>query len=763
MTTKIWIAATACLATLAIVCFLSLRHSESSKPKEVQEYADPATCGQCHETDASGYARTGMVHSFSQPEVTDTVESPAKERQFYHAASGTYYELTQRDGKFYQRRWQKGFDGKPDNVEELKIDFIMGSGNHVRTYLHREQDGSLIELPLAWYSEDGGHWGMNPGFDNPHPMTRRTIAYECMFCHNAYPQIPPTAHRDLSANPVYGPTLPEGIDCQRCHGPGAAHVKAAQTPGASLQQVRAQILNPIRLSNDRQMEVCEQCHLETTSHMLPDRIRHYDKEPFGYKPDQPLASFNSYFVRDSEKGRTDNFEIVNAPYRLRQSQCYLQSRGALTCETCHNPHDLHKGAESAGYYANICMSCHAGNLPEKIALHQHPASNDCISCHMPKRRAEDVVHAVMTDHLIQRHPPSTKQLLADRQEAPDSLENAYRGPVKRYWLDGETAVPEDALYDAAAQVIDSSNLKAGIPALAERIRTQHPRQPNFYVELGDAMRHTGDLSGAIDAYRQALELDPLSSRAQRRLGVALGSAGKSAEALMVLRKAAEREPDNALLWYEQALIEQKSGNSEKAIADLRTSLQIKADSADAQNNLGSLLAQSGDPQGAEAAYRAALSIDPNDSGTRANLGRLLAGGGDWKQAAFQLQKAVELDRSNASAEEDYAIALVQMQRLSEAEAAAEKAVTLDTNSAHAHDLLGQVLAQEGKVAQARIEFEAALKLESDFGPAELDLADILIRQRQARKAAALLEEAEHSPAPYVAKQARTMLQQLRPQ
>ena len=167
----------------------------------------------------------------------------------------------------------------------------MGSGNHVLTYLHQEVDGTLIELPLAWYAELGGHWGMNPGYDNLRLMRRRQIAYECMFCHNAYPEIPATAHRDLSANPVYNGPLPEGIDCQRCHGPGAAHVKTAQSPGVSAPQIRALILNPARLNNEH--------------------------------------------------------KIVNAPYRLRQSQCYLKSEGALSCETCHNPHDLHKGPESA--------------------------------------------------------------------------------------------------------------------------------------------------------------------------------------------------------------------------------------------------------------------------------------------------------------------------------------------------------------------------------------------------------------------------------
>ena len=143
---------------------------------------------------------------------------------------------------------------------------------------------------------------MNPGYDNPHPTTRRPIAYECMFCHNAYPEIPATAHRDLSASPVYNDTLPEGIDCQRCHGPGAAHVKAAQSPGASVPQIRALILK--QRTQDGGLPTMPS---RTTSRSLPDRIRHYDQSPFGYMINQPLASFNSYFSRDLEKESTDNF------------------------------------------------------------------------------------------------------------------------------------------------------------------------------------------------------------------------------------------------------------------------------------------------------------------------------------------------------------------------------------------------------------------------------------------------------------------------
>src|SRR5436305_7426130 len=109
--------------------------------------------------------------------------------------------MTRRDGAYYQRRWQIGLAGNPINVEELKIDYVMGSGNHARSYLHRTDRGTLIELPLGWYSEAGDHWGMSPGSDSDHQRTRRFISYKCMFCHNAIPQLPPD-YATPGADPV---------------------------------------------------------------------------------------------------------------------------------------------------------------------------------------------------------------------------------------------------------------------------------------------------------------------------------------------------------------------------------------------------------------------------------------------------------------------------------------------------------------------------------------------------------------------------------
>src|SRR5579863_8683620 len=177
--------------------------------------AQISACAGCHPNVAQAYKKTGMARSFYRP----TMEI---EGLYYHQPSDTYYEMVQRDGRYFQRQYQNGFDGKQANVRETEIDFVLGSGNHVRSYLHRTAKNTLVLLPLAWYAEKGGYWAMNPGYDRAdHQALRRNGTYDCMFCHNAYPGTPAETH-----DPVLS-SVPEGIDCQRCHGNGERHRRLA--------------------------------------------------------------------------------------------------------------------------------------------------------------------------------------------------------------------------------------------------------------------------------------------------------------------------------------------------------------------------------------------------------------------------------------------------------------------------------------------------------------------------------------------------------
>jgi predicted CXXCH cytochrome family protein len=534
-----------------------------------------------------------------------------------------------RDGRYFQRRSQKGYRGAETNVEEKQIDYAVGSGNHARTYLHLTARNMLQELPLGWYAEKGGSWGMSPGYDRPDQLySRRRVSYECMACHNAYPRIP-GANRAFGSDPVFSLPLPEGLDCQRCHGPGQRHVTLASSAGKRAQEIRAAIVNPARLDAARQMEVCLQCHLETTSSPLPHAIVRYDRAPFSYRPGQPLADFALFFQAALEPGRTadqnDRFEIADTAVRLRKSACFLKSAGnsggnsesRLQCTTCHDPHDVPRGPQAAAHYNAVCRQCHSGAFDRLVSEGKHKSAGNCIDCHMPKRRTDDTVHVVMTDHYIRRQPPS-RNLLAPLTESGVEAHSE----VRPYYPDPLPGTPDNQLYVAVAQVRDRSNLTAGVAQLKELVARYRPERAEFYFELAGALLATKQPESAVANYDEAVRRDPNSLPLRKGFASALLETGQLAKAEATLRSATERWPDDPELWSMFAELQLKSEKNEAALTALRKALALDSEMPDVWNSVGTVLGQTGDAAGAAKAFSEAARIQPNLAEAYANLGTL---------------------------------------------------------------------------------------------------------------------------------------------
>ena len=714
-------------------------------------YVNAKECAACHPRIFSSYQLTGMARSFFLSRPGPTVDD------FYHAASDTHFSMFQREGKYYQRRWQIGPKGHEINPEEMQVDFTMGSGNHAQTYLHRTAGGTLLELPLGWYAEKGGYAALNPGYDTTHPPSHRSIAYECMFCHNSYPQIP-AGHDSFGSEPVFTGDIPEGIDCQRCHGPGAKHVQTARTRGVKLQDVRAAIVNPARLSKRQQMEVCLQCHLETTSTRLPSLIRRFDRTPFSYVPGQPLGEFVLSFDHAPGTGHDDKFEIAGAAYRLRKSKCFVLSKEEMTCETCHNPHDIPRGPAATKYYSRICRSCHAAALAGLNNSQAHPTGDDCIGCHMPKRRTEDAIHVVMTDHLIQRRPPSG-DLLAELPERHPAPQDEYQGPVVPYYPSPLPSTFDNALYLAVAQVQHGSNLANGIAQLTDALAQNKSARADFYVALGDALHYSAEPAKAIRAYEEAVRRQPNSARNLRYLGIALRDSGQPARAITVLERDVRLSPCDAQAWFELGLIASDEKRIADALAFVQKSIACDPDLPDVWNSLGANLSLSGNPSAAEAAFRQALRIDPYYVTAQRNLANLLSARGEFATALYHAEKAAALQPNGANLYNN-ALALVKLNRFDDAQKQVDRALRADPSLAEAHELRGGLLARQRELNAALVEYRKAVELKPDFGRAQLDLAVTLAATGQIREAIPHFREAAKSHDPSVADQAATALRKI---
>ncbi len=691
-------------AVLAAGAGLMFSCASHEAPKQVDRYADQQACAACHPKIAQTYKQTGMGRSFRKATAGDAVGAA-----FSHEVSGRSYKLEGREGRLYLQRSEPG---KLSEAVEKEVHYVLGSGNHARSFLHKTPQNRLMEMPVNAYAERGGALAMSPGYDRPdHFDMRRAIGYQCMFCHNGYPKVSDGA---VTADPVFDGAIPEGIDCQRCHGPGQAHVEAAGRAGAKPEVIRAAILNPKALTSERQMEVCAQCHLETTSFPLPNALVRMERDVFSYDPREPLADYIIHFDHAPGSGHEDKFEIASSVYRLRQAKCFRESGGKLTCTTCHNPHEAKKNFDAA------CAQCHGG-IQAKAG---HPAKKDCAGCHMPKRRTEDVIHVAVTDHRIQR-PVAGAKWLSARGEAHQQMgSTSYQGEVVLYEPKTLTGAAGD-LYPAIAQVAHQSNLKIGLTRLIAAIDRHKPTHPAYYLHAAQALQSAGRAEDALGYYRKALDRDGRFLPALRNLGAAQARAGQVAEARRNLEQATKEFPSDSLSWFELARLNRREGKLPEAAAAARKAIENEPELVDAHTALGSILLEMSDPAGAEKAFRAALREHPEEAEANAGLGGLLGARGEIVEATRCFERAVRSNPSNIAARFNYAVFLANQRKFSEAIVHGRAAVQLDPGNLNARDLLGNLYAATRDWRAAAEQYREAIRLDPEFGRGQLGLGTAL--------------------------------------
>jgi hypothetical protein len=364
------------------------------------KYAGDPACLSCHRDQGTSYVHTSH-HLTSQPANKDSILGSFHEGSNVLMIAdpatasdnpGLYFKMEARANGFYQTA-VAGWPGQLQKRSE-RMDVVIGSGVRGQSYLYWRGD-RLYELPVSYWS-DGGRWINSPGFKDGTMSFSRAVIPRCLECHATFIQ---ARSPDPLSNQYDQASLVAGISCERCHGPGEAHIalhQAKKTAAPSDPAAEA-ILNPASFSRDRQVDLCALCH---------NGIRSEELVPaFSYSPGKPLDSY----LHPAEGDLAAHPDVHgNQVGLLQKSRCYVSSPN-MSCSTCH---DVHQPERAAAEYSDRCLTCHRVESCGMAKTMGHKIAENCIDCHMPvestnaiaSETAGQVIRPKMRNHWIKVYP-----------------------------------------------------------------------------------------------------------------------------------------------------------------------------------------------------------------------------------------------------------------------------------------------------------------------------------------------------------------------
>ncbi len=251
-------------------------------------------------------------------------------------------------------------------------------------------------------------------------------------------------------------------------------------------------------------------------------------------------------------------------------------------------------------------------------------------------------------------------------------------------------------WGAVLQVV--AQTRPRITDLRRRLQAT-PQRVDLHLELGLELETIGDLSGAIVAYRDGLELEPedalcfyhlwQAKRAQRQLAAVHGGDQTLDEG---------REEDRTLSGAEKQSIEVKQ---------LRQTLKDDPRDPESHLILGRALFNMGEVRGALDEYRAAVRLHPDHAPAHLGLGRTLMASQDWDVAQSALEEAIRLQPGLLEAHYNLGTVRYTLGDLPGAIAAFRRVIGLAPDFVDAYYRLGLLLGLSGQVEEAAQAFAIA--------------------------------------------------------
>lgn len=485
------------------LCSLLLSGAEAS------EYVGSKACFGCHAAIYRSFAKTGMGRSMSR---ADDLPADAVPTEATVTVGKRALRVYRDDSGWHQS------ESEPNVFTDAhRLEYVLGSGVNGLSFIVKRGD-YLFQAPLSFYSKPA-KWDLSPGYQLGDLGFSRPIPQQCLLCHSGRSQ----AVEGRNGRYLNPPFRELAIGCENCHGPGGAHVHDPKH-GAS-------IVNPAKLPARLAEDICMNCHQGGDARVLQPG-RKYEE----FRPGQWLIDTVAIFkIPQSMRGDKEP-DLLEHNSAMKLSRCFRESRGKLSCLTCHNPHEEPSNAEAPEYFRAKCLTCHTSQscrLP--IAAREATAPPDnCIGCHMPKRDVTTISHSALTNHRIPARPG---EALPAPEAAPGNtglmLVNVPPGK--------NAAIPDITLLKAYAEVAGANPIyQQRYVSLLQSLAIAKPEEPFLQAALGHKALAEGRYEEAVAHLTTGLKLG--EAAVELDMAQALTKLGRPEDALPHLQTAVELEP-----------------------------------------------------------------------------------------------------------------------------------------------------------------------------------------------------------------------------
>jgi predicted CXXCH cytochrome family protein len=640
------------LALCVALAWSSARTPTQGQPTGLQtpsggSLVGASVCATCHRSVHDGW-KSGRHSKMIQPATAASVEGDFSKTRI--TLRGQAFQLRVADGAYFIT--ESNITGQP---REHRVEYTLGS-RRIQHYLTTIDRGRMIVLTPSW-DVQRREWFDNMEIVRPDEDNRTPVQQwnkNCFGCHVSQQE-----NNYQPANRTYATTWTDfGTSCERCHGPGSAHVERYRN-GNHPAGDRA-IVRPTSLDPKTSSMICAQCH------SLRDVIAPgYRAGEDYFDHFQPVLEYGPRKESDPTywvDGRPRRFS--NDALGLWQSECYL--RGGATCTTCHHdPHipDVDRNPQLGSSSDALCIGCHK-SIGEAVMSHtRHLAGSQgssCVECHMPRTVLS--IKARIRDHSMSLPTPENTVRFA----IPNACNECHTDKkpswavdaLAKWWPQGrrarlvERAVAftggragrPDALDPLIAIAADE---KAGplvqanavgylsnypdsrsLSALVAAAKAEHPiirsaALAGLGVATGDNVIRRAALLAALDDPARAVRIAALAGLINQSAGPLEGEDRQRFRRVgLELAMEAQRHEDDAAMQHDLGLVRMLSGDLDPAADALQIAMGLEADRPSVRFLLGMVRLGQRRPDEALALLKQVPTSDPYYAAAQAQLKKL---------------------------------------------------------------------------------------------------------------------------------------------